>query len=149
MKPHSWKVEKVDGGALGAIDFWVCPVCGASGGGFIPQGRPRRSFLAGPAKSLSKDCDEARTQIREYLDEKILKLAQMGPKGISPHYASLLHDVIVWTPEKTDLTPLVRLVFEIESFHGRPSLIDVREKLVDLNFRVVPKAVSDALHEDD
>jgi hypothetical protein len=143
---HNWTKEKHDGGVLGSFTFWRCPVCGASGGGFI-EGRPRRCFLAGPVIALPKDCDAARVTIREYLDDKILKLSQMGPKGISPHYASLLHDMIVWTPEATDLTPFVAMVARIERSHDRPDLMDVREELQQAGFLAVPREVSEALRE--
>jgi hypothetical protein len=150
MSEHTWIVEYVDGGPVDG-DFWTCSVCGTAGGPcFYPsqETKPRWApFLSGPAMKVSTDCDEARKEIRAYIDGRIAALAKMGSKGISPHYASLLRDALVWTPGKTDITDIVPFFWEIETFHGRPSVMDVREKLQKAGFNVMPQAVSEALDE--
>lgn len=146
MKLHVWTKEAVDGGHFGLCTFWRCSVCGASGGPAIGDS-PRQCFLAGPAKVLPKDCNEARALIRKHIDKCLLKLGKLGSKGVSPHYASLLHDMILWTPNATDLTPFVSMIARIESFHDRPALLDVRRELQALGFNTVPCEVSETLDE--
>jgi hypothetical protein len=69
VSEHIWITEEIDGGALGTSDFWLCSVCGASGGPvwYDHQDKPKRApFLAGPALPLSQNCEEAKKQIAEY-----------------------------------------------------------------------------------
>ncbi len=68
MTAHTWETEEIDGGAVGADDFWICRKCGASGGPVFsqPERLPRYPFLAGPALPLSTDCGEAAAQIKTY-----------------------------------------------------------------------------------
>ncbi len=73
-KPHKWDVEEIDGGYVGCGDFWICHVCGASGGPVCytkggQQGDPPSMgpFLAGFSLELSGDCDEAKQQIQDFI----------------------------------------------------------------------------------
>lgn len=77
MKSHKWEVEEVDGGPVGTGHFWVCHICTASGGpvgGWSgrdqAEGPSWKPFLAGPAVTLSTDCDEAAKQIAEHWVKK-------------------------------------------------------------------------------
>lgn len=54
---HVWTKEEVDGGQLGAEDFWACTVCGAGGG--MADDRPPPffpPFLPGCAFDVTHDC---------------------------------------------------------------------------------------------
>jgi hypothetical protein len=146
MADHTWFQEYVDAGQVDGT-FWKCSVCGAGGGPCLypsTETAPRwEPFLAGASTGngvlrVSRACDEALKQIRSYIDERITALANMGSKGISPHYASLLHDALVWTPEKTDISSYVDLLWRIGRFQGRPTLLDVRTRLRETGFRVAP-----------
>lgn len=73
-KPHKWETEEIDGGPVGCDDFWICHVCGASGGPVMydkdgPRPGPTMGpFLAGANLDLSKDdCDEAKQQIQDFI----------------------------------------------------------------------------------
>lgn len=147
MTPHTWIVENVYGGPLGDTDFWRCSGCGASGGPtcFTVRAngteKPRwEPFLAGEGSRLrlSQDCDESATIIREHT----LKRFEAFPKerkDISRHYSSLIRDVIRWTPDKKDVTVAYRIYWELQHNDPPPSFIDVREKLVQEGFNVMPQ----------
>ena len=157
MTAHAWVVETTDAGPLGHVDSWLCPMCGASGGPAWPDHVAERltakgvgvrwlPFIAGPAKRVSEDCDEARVEIRTYIiDERIAAIRKKwhADTGEHRHYASLLKDAIVWTPEATNLMPVLDLIYKIEmpvlTDNKRLSILDVRKALVDAGFCVTPR----------
>lgn len=152
MNPHAWRIESVDCGHLGVNDFWTCDVCGAAGGIALPgDGSPRHAgFIPSheggvPPINVSEDCTEALAFIRGRAEERVRVLSKMGDKGISPHYASLLRDAMAWTPEITNVMPILGLVGRIVEFQGRPAFMEVRTELQNLGFRLVPREVSEAL----
>ena len=70
-KPHQWQKILVDGGPVGADEFYICFECGTSGGPVDWSSKGPGSygrFLAGaPLSDLSEDCAEAKQQIDEFV----------------------------------------------------------------------------------
>lgn len=135
MKPHTWEEREVDGGPVGTGRFLHCTVCGAAGGPPFVK-RPPKPFLAGPATPVSEDCNDALTFIRHYTRQRALSLKQMGSKGVSPAYGTMLLDAMGATRAKTDVTPILSLIYRIERFEGRPSIAEVRGELLAEGFRL-------------
>jgi hypothetical protein len=152
MGAHAWETVTVDGGPFGSCDFWHCPVCGVGGG--PTMGKRRDAFIPGPAKKVSEDCEEAQAQIRTYiLDERIEALRQKwhADTGEHRHYASLLHDTVKWSPDKTNLMPVLDLIYNIETpvltDNIRMPLKEVRRSLVGAGFNVTPPHLAQAVVE--
>ena len=67
MTAHTWVSEAIDGGSVGVSDFWVCSVCGASGGPcwpLAPQFRWPPFMADGTGLKLSEDCAVALAEVR-------------------------------------------------------------------------------------
>jgi hypothetical protein len=146
MTPHTWTKEEIDGGPMGVGEFWKCSTCGASGGptdwgkvGLLseetePSWRP---FLAGTGVKLSRACCvESQAIIWLYIEEKLERLATLGPKGISPKYAALLKGALLRSPDVLDVTSVAHLVQDVELSHStsRPTLAEVATLLEAAGF---------------
>ena len=70
MTDHVWEIEEVDGGPAGVSDFWICRVCGSSGGLAWDSKKPPTGgfFFAGHNhKGLcTSDCAETKMRIDRY-----------------------------------------------------------------------------------
>lgn len=65
MTEHVWEIEEVNGGHLGAEDFYICRRCGASGGPVVFGAPPTfvPFYADGSQLEVSDDCEEALKQI--------------------------------------------------------------------------------------
>ena len=142
MKLHTWMTETVDSGSMGVNRFWLCTGCGACGGprAFDSETKPKwRAFLAGEGSSvaLSIDCDETAKIIRDITLKRLAGLAKER-RDISPHYANLVMDALRWTPEKKNVTVAYKVYGDVKHWVPRPSLAEVRQRLVAAGFNVTP-----------
>lgn len=77
MKPHTWETEWVGLGGPIQDEFWICRVCGASGGPTvislvkkIPPPSWPPFYADGSQLKLSDDCNEADGQVQRHLRTK-------------------------------------------------------------------------------
>lgn len=147
---HGWRTHKIDGGPLGIGTFWKCRRCGAGGGPALLAEKPVRAFIPGPATRLPLDCEAARKEIHEFVQAQIALLRKKWPARGPKEYwiAGLIHDAIRWTPQATDLTPIVSLTRDILHPIGKPrGFMDVREELERAGFCVMPQVLGSIIKQ--
>jgi hypothetical protein len=142
---HEWEMEVVDGGHLGAADCWRCKACGCAGGPVFRFAkdrptRPPRPFIPGPALNLPEDCNEAKASIVAYVNERLDELEGLASKGLSPRYARKTRSVVKEVEGRPELAPalieVVSLLYDVEAYHGRPTLAVVEDRLRTFGFPV-------------
>jgi hypothetical protein len=149
MGDHAWTVETLDGGPMGAGDFWLCSGCGASGGPILrrktPDGavakKPRwEPFLAGMghALKLSHDCDETSAIIRQHTLSCVERLSKER-RDVSPDYAGLLRAALDCSPNKKDVTLVFHVYLDlVMRKHAPPAPLDeLRRQILMAGFWVV------------
>jgi hypothetical protein len=151
---HTWIQTEDDAGLGGLYHHWDCSVCGACGGVWD---RPIQPWIGGHDKKLSEDCQEAQAEMRAYAEEGIARLRAKWNASTEEHrhYASLFHDALRCTPDKTNILHVIDLISKVEQpgryvrlgDKRRMSLHEVHKSLVEAGFEVVPRALANAVLE--
>jgi hypothetical protein len=135
MAPHPWVTEEIDGGPIGIGLFWICPVCGASGGPVFPGLNPWPPFIAGLGLQVSADCEEAQAEIRIYTEKKIEALQSKWQVGECQFYVDVFLNAFQMSSEKKNLVPLLTLLTKVDtSSRHRMPLKAVKKSLVGSGF---------------